>query len=165
MIKRAESRYLLPGEKEKTVSATQFAVWILAIVFVLVWVVLGIRAVVLETIAKNDIGEFQHSSRAEGIVGVNTKYGLCRGCKKWIPRDEMLSINITIYDAENKEERVPIRLCPSCHKRKQEEFKKIRWDNILKTEVQIRIRADLAQKSNLEFDDSEAAMRTAGLIR
>jgi len=85
-------------------------------------------------------------------VGANTKYGFCRGCKKWVPRDEMLSINVSVYDAQNNERRIPLRFCPSCHKKKIEETEELRWDNVLKIEVEIKTNKDLAAQSDLEFD-------------
>lgn len=98
-------------------------------------------------------------------MAAHTMYGFCRGeCQKWVPRDEMLSINVTIYNADNDETRVPLRFCPSCHKKVQEEVEGLRWDNILVTELEIKTNEELANQSDLEFDDSEAAMRSAGLI-
>lgn len=98
-------------------------------------------------------------------MGANKKYGFCRGgCEKWVPRDEMLSINVSVYNAENEEIRIPLRFCPSCHARKKVELEEIHWDNVLKTETEIKTNAELAEQSDLSFDDSEAAMRAAGLI-
>lgn len=98
-------------------------------------------------------------------MGTNTKYGFCRGeCGRWVPRDEMLSINATIYDADNAEERVPLRLCTLCHEKEKDRLARMRWDNALKTELEIQTNPELARESDLEFDDSEVVMRAAGLI-
>lgn len=98
-------------------------------------------------------------------MSTNTKYGFCRGeCRKWVPRDEMLSINVSVYSADNEEKRIQLRFCPACHKKVEADISKMVWDNVLKTEIEIKTDEELAQKSELEFDDSEAVMRAAGLI-
>lgn len=97
-------------------------------------------------------------------MSANTQYGKCLGCGKWVPRDEMLSINVAIYDASNVPERIRIRSCPKCHPERMAEFRAWNWDHILKSESDIQADPELAAQSDLEFDDSEAAMREAGLI-
>jgi hypothetical protein len=77
----------------------------------------------------------------------------------------MLSINVTVYDSGNNKEIIKLRLCPACHKRQVEDLQSRSWNNDLRTEMEIKTDPDLAQESNLDFDDSEAAMRQAGLIR
>jgi len=98
-------------------------------------------------------------------MSAHTQYGFCIGCKKWVPRDEMLSINVAIYDADNKVERVRIRSCPVCHEKRAEEFRAWNWNHVLKTESEIRTDPVLADASDLEFDDSEEAMRVAGILK
>jgi len=91
----------------------------------------------------------------------NRKYGFCRGCKKWIPRDDMLSINVSVYDRENMEIRIPLRFCPECHEKKKDELDEIKWDNDLKAEVEIRASKILAEQSDLEFDGSDGVQSAA----
>jgi hypothetical protein len=99
-------------------------------------------------------------------MSANTKYGLCRGeCQKWVPRDEMLSINVSVYDANNEELRIPLRFCPACHKKMQARLEEMRWDNVLKMEAEIRIDKDLAEASDLEFDPSPDALEAASEAR
>lgn len=98
-------------------------------------------------------------------MSAHTPYGFCMGCEKWVPRDEMLSINIAIYNADNKPERVRVRSCPKCHAKRAAEFRKWNWDHVLKSEAEIKTDPDLVKQSDLEFDDSEEAMRGAGLIQ
>lgn len=91
----------------------------------------------------------------------NTVYGFCRGCDKWIPRDDMLSINVSVYSVKNEESRIPLRFCPECHAAKGEALGVLRWDNNLKTESQIRTNRELAAQSDLEFDESVDAQEAA----
>jgi hypothetical protein len=76
----------------------------------------------------------------------------------------MLSINIAIYNADNEPERIRVRSCPKCHAERTEEFRKWNWDHVLKNEGEIKGDPELAAQSDLEFDDSEEAMRAAGLL-
>lgn len=62
-----------------------------------------------------------------------TKYGFCVGCKKWVKRDDMLGINVHIYDESGLSEKVLLRYCPKCHGEKVLQFKLDKWDNELKT--------------------------------
>lgn len=97
-------------------------------------------------------------------MSAHTQYGFCTGCQKWVPRDEMLSINIAVYNSANEATRVRVRSCPKCHHVRFAEFKKMEWDHVLKSEHEIKSDPELAEKSELEFDDSEKAMREAGLF-
>ena len=97
-------------------------------------------------------------------MSAHTPYGFCMGCEKWVPRDEMLSINVAVYDANNKVERIRVRSCPKCHPKRVEEFKKWNWNHVLKNESEIRSNPELVKRSDLELDDSEKAMRAAGRL-
>ena len=97
-------------------------------------------------------------------MSTHTKYGFCKLCETWVPRDEMLSVNISVYDAENNEEKIRVRVCPPCQKVFKFDLKGLEWDNNLKTEGEIRTSKGLAEKSELDFDDSEGAMRQAGIL-
>ena len=97
-------------------------------------------------------------------MGIHTKYGLCRGCNRWVPRDCMLSINITVFDKKNEESRILMRFCETCHANKEKELRKSEWNNVLKTELEVMTTEELAANSEIIFDDSEAAMRRAGLV-
>lgn len=95
-------------------------------------------------------------------MGVNTKYGHCIGCDKWVKRDDMLSINVSIYDESNMETRIPLRFCKKCHDSKREEIESMRWQNILYTEAEIQADLDLAEKSDLEFDPTKIIKKISG---
>lgn len=83
-------------------------------------------------------------------VDLHRKYGFCRGgCNKWKPRDDMRSINISVYDEDNREMRIPLRFCPECNKKIVEDLLSMAWDNILFSEAQIRCDKAKAEKSNL----------------
>ena len=49
-------------------------------------------------------------------------YGVCQGCDKLIPRDDMCSANINIYGegVYVVNERVRVRLCKKCFDREHE---------------------------------------------
>lgn len=40
----------------------------------------------------------------------HTKYGFCPLIKRWIPRDDMLAINVKMFDEDNEETKVKIRV-------------------------------------------------------
>jgi len=94
-------------------------------------------------------------------VSANTKYGYCRGCEKWVPRDGMLSINVTVYNEQNQEKRIPLRFCEKCHSEKEDEIESMRWDNVLHTEAEIQADVDLAERSELDFDPTKLLDRAA----
>lgn len=68
----------------------------------------------------------------------HTNYGQCRACMRWWPRDEMLSINIEIFDATNTLDRVRLRLCPACHGQTSANMRQMNWKNELRTEGELR---------------------------
>lgn len=87
-------------------------------------------------------------------MGDHTKYGVCKGCNNWKKRDDMLSINVDVYDENQRKEIVRIRLCPECHEKFAEEIKRHEWDNRLMSEAELRSDVELAEKLGLEFDTS-----------
>lgn len=56
-------------------------------------------------------------------------YGRCGRCAKFLPRDEMRSASIHIYGGGvgNREDRIPIRLCPDCWGHMIDEWQAMRW--------------------------------------
>lgn len=98
-------------------------------------------------------------------MGENTKYGYCKNCKLWVPRDEMLSINCSVYDAKNEEQKIRLRFCPPCQGKIKEMLENLGWDGVLKLEKDIRVDERLSSKSDIEFDDSEEAMRKSGVLK
>lgn len=62
-----------------------------------------------------------------------TKFGFCRASERWVPRDEMLSINVKVYNAKNEETRIPIRLSADSHERFVAWLATYEWDNELRT--------------------------------
>ena len=68
----------------------------------------------------------------------HTKYGFCKWSKKWVPRDEMLGINAKVFDEDNQEERVTLRLSPEAHADIAHMLRENAWDNELKTEEDLR---------------------------
>lgn len=64
-------------------------------------------------------------------------HGQC-ACGRWLPRDEMLSINVAAYNPANEVERVRLRLCPACWNERLEALRAIAWDGRLRTEADLR---------------------------
>jgi hypothetical protein len=79
-------------------------------------------------------------------------------------RDEMLSINVDVYDARNRKTIIRMRFCPVCHREKQKELSGFEWVDDLRTEAEIMIDPGLAANCDVEFDDSEGAMRKKGTL-
>lgn len=65
--------------------------------------------------------------------GSKTKFGFCRASRSWVPRDEMMSINVKVYSSDNQEHRIPIRLSAEEHEKLVSTLEDLRWDNILET--------------------------------
>jgi len=63
----------------------------------------------------------------------HTSFGFCSGCRKWVPRDEMLSINTDVYSAENNKVIIRQRYCPTCAKEETERLESRQWDHIVVT--------------------------------
>lgn len=87
-------------------------------------------------------------------MGDHTKYGFCKGeCQKWKKRDDMLSVNLDIFDANQNKRILRVRMCPSCHEKFVTEMEeKYKWDNNLVEERDIRMCAELASQSDVELD-------------
>jgi len=99
-------------------------------------------------------------------MSTNTVYGFCRGkCQKWVRRDDMLSINVMVYDAANNESKVQIRLCPECHASFVKMIEPYRWRNRLFSEAEIIVDPEMCAQSDLEFDGSDAALEVARVVR
>jgi hypothetical protein len=64
-------------------------------------------------------------------MGEHTLYGRCVGCGRWVPRDEMLSINTNLYDAMNRKTVVRHRYCPGCFDRERQRAQSMMWDHIV----------------------------------
>ena len=67
----------------------------------------------------------------------HTKYGYCRGAKRWVARDEMLSVNVKGYNDRNEEEKIQMRFSPDAYKQFMEVCRSYRWDNLLRTEREL----------------------------
>ncbi len=59
------------------------------------------------------------------------KFGYCRYNQEWVKRDEMLGLNIKVFDEDNNEERISIRLSREGHASLVKMLRLLRWDNIL----------------------------------
>ena len=68
----------------------------------------------------------------------HSKYGFCKLTERWVPRDDMLGINVKLFDADNSEERVIIRLSPEGWLKMSKVLKLLRWDNVLLTIDQVQ---------------------------
>jgi len=70
-------------------------------------------------------------------MGEQTKYGYCVLAERWVPRDEMLSVNVKIYDRQGKETKIQIRVSEDQLDNLLPRFEELRWDNELMTKSQL----------------------------
>lgn len=70
-------------------------------------------------------------------MATHTKYGFCRVLKKWVPRDEMVSVNVTTFDDDNRKSIVRLRLSQQGHRRFMRDLRRIRWTGHLKEEHEL----------------------------
>ncbi len=75
-------------------------------------------------------------------MGRHSLYGFCVGCGQWIPRDEMLSIHLNLFDAHNQKEVVRHRYCVGCFTRERERALSLKWDHVVVTEQELLPLAD-----------------------
>lgn len=80
------------------------------------------------------------------------KYGCCTMCGRWVPRDEMMTMNVDSFDARSNKEIIRLRPCPKCSNEMLVKLRRLEWDHILKTEIEIRADARLAALADLEYD-------------
>ncbi len=64
-------------------------------------------------------------------MGDHTTYGKCSGCRRWVTRDEMLSIHTDIYDASNRRRVIRQRYCPSCFDQEVERLASVEWTHVV----------------------------------
>jgi hypothetical protein len=81
-------------------------------------------------------------------MGEHTLFGFCSGCKEWVPRDEMLSINTNVYSAENNKVVIRQRYCPGCAREETARLESRQWDHIVVTAQALAPMPDGSQPSN-----------------
>ena len=64
-------------------------------------------------------------------MGDHTTYGKCSGCRRWVSRDEMLSIHTDIYNASNRRRVIRQRYCPACFNGEVDRLSNVEWDHIV----------------------------------
>lgn len=102
-------------------------------------------------------------------INDTTKFGFCRGCQKWKPRESLVSTNIRIYGegVDNIDDLIRLRLCPECHEEQRQRWlydgdKSLEWEPTLVEARHIRVdREKAAQCDEVDFDDSEVALVVA----
>lgn len=65
------------------------------------------------------------------------RYGFCLSCNLWIRRDEMLSINLDIYNRANDCDKLQLRLCGACHRQVVMTLERFRWNKVLRTRQEL----------------------------
>ena len=60
-------------------------------------------------------------------------YGFCKYSGRWVPRDNLISVNVKGYGADNQEEKVRIRLARSAHAEFWALIQSLEWDGVLRT--------------------------------
>ena len=75
-------------------------------------------------------------------------YGLCRGCDRLVPRDDMISSNVHIYASgvDVTERRIRIRLCGVCYNTELARWEELDWQTRMWSEADIRNDRELADK-------------------
>lgn len=73
-------------------------------------------------------------------------HGLCKGCGRWVPRDEMQSINVDVYDSGQKARKIKIRLCPPCYSKKVAELDEFKWQGLMKHEYEIKLEQEIEKE-------------------
>jgi len=66
-------------------------------------------------------------------IHAHTKFGLCRACDVWHPRDILLGMNLRAFPGDGDDVRVTIRLCPKCFDEALHGLIGLQWDNRLLT--------------------------------
>ena len=80
----------------------------------------------------------QHRPRVAVEPAVDARnYGFCRYSNRWVPRDEMVSVNVKAYDDDNKEVKVRIRISRSAYDEFWEYVRSLEWDNVLRKRDEI----------------------------
>ena len=72
-----------------------------------------------------------------------TKYGFCRLTKRWVPRDEMRSINAKVFAPDGSYEIVRLRLSPEGFREIVSLIDGLRWDGILRERWELEESGDL----------------------
>ena len=72
-----------------------------------------------------------------GSMAKHTKYGRCPIADKWVPRDEMLSINVKAFDEDNNEERIRLRLSPVGFEKLIDFLRENAWTGVLREELDL----------------------------
>jgi len=72
------------------------------------------------------------------MANENTKFGYCLASSRWIPRDEMLSVNVKCYDGSGDEQKIQIRLAHDEYHRLVDQLRELKWNNELLTRKELR---------------------------
>lgn len=92
-------------------------------------------------------------------MGDHTLYGFCKGCQRWVPRDEMLSINTALYDAQNRKHVIRHRYCPPCYETERARVQGRMWDHIVVTESDLAPGTDGNPPTNEEVRERRRLAR------
>jgi hypothetical protein len=72
------------------------------------------------------------------------KYAPCGDCGEVIPRDDMHSMNVKVYDPEDtREVRIPVRLCGDCRTHWMGELRDMQWDNSQMETREVEVNVDV----------------------
>ena len=87
------------------------------------------------------------------------RYGWCVGCVRWVPRDEMLSFNTEVYDAQNRVEKIRQRYCPICAADERARLMQRRWDHVLVHDESLAPLPDGSMPSRAQVWEREKKLR------
>jgi len=86
------------------------------------------------------------------------KFACCKSCGGWLPRNQMLGINASIYRENQHSEKVRLRLCPRCHEGWAQDLFENEWDNDLRDRIELpkdAVMADEIEEEDEEEDEDE----------
>jgi len=88
-------------------------------------------------------------------------YGKCSGCRKWVLRDEVLSIHTDIYDASNRRRVIRQRYCLPCFELEVKRLEGREWDHMV---VGGHILAPMPDGSMPSDEEIRERMRAGGAV-
>lgn len=85
------------------------------------------------------------TDEAEGQIQTadRTKYGYCRLTRRWVPRDEMRSINAKVFALDGSYQIVRLRLSPEGFREIMDLLESLRWDGVLRERWELEASGDL----------------------
>jgi len=83
--------------------------------------------------------DLRHVARQENYRRATQKelFAVCRGCDRYILRNEMEGINVRVYHQDAHDEKIRLRFCSDCHEEWVLDMRDNKWENNLVERDQI----------------------------